>query len=260
MFAALMLLVAACGGDDDDDDSSDEETTATESADNDDEEDEEETEDDEATPENEEDEEDEEDSDDEEDGDDPFAELEEVTDEYEQVDGSVTYTVITDGEESTWTVYTEGDNSRIDFGDDEGAFISITTPEASYTCTEGGGESSCFEGEGGIGANPFAGLFTSFASVEAIEAYAALFSDIDIDTSSEEVAGEDASCYSASGDFEGDAGSVKWCFAGSGLLLLAIYDFESGSTELRATEFSDDVPGGIFDPPYEIVDLGDLGG
>ena len=101
-------------------DSEDGSPTAEATAENDDDED---TDDSEPTP-----------DDDDEDDDDPFAELEEITDEYEQVDGSVTYTVTTDGEESTWTVYTEGDNSRIDFGDEEGAFVSITTPEASYTC------------------------------------------------------------------------------------------------------------------------------
>jgi hypothetical protein len=246
ILAALTLAVAACGGDDDDDSEEDLPTAeATAEGDDDDE-------DEEATP-------DDEDDDSEDSEDDPFAELEEITDEYEQVDGSVTYTVTTDGEENTWTIYSEGDNSRIDFGDDEGEFISITTPEASYTCSESAGEGTCFEGEGGTGGNPFAGLFTSFASVEAIEAYAALFAEIDIERSSEELAGDDAECYAASGDFEGDGGTVKWCFADNGLLLLAQYDLESGSTELRATEFSETVPDGIFEPPYEVTDLGDIG-
>ena len=112
MLAATTLVLAACGGDDDDDDDSEDGSpTAEATAENDDDED---TDDSEPT------------DDDDEDDDDPFAELEEITDEYEQVDGSVTYTVTTDGEESTWTVYTEGD-IRIDFGDEEGAFVSITT-------------------------------------------------------------------------------------------------------------------------------------
>ena len=192
MLAATTLVLAACGGDDDDDDDSEDGSpTAEATAENDDED----TDDSEPTP-----------DDDDEDDDDPFAELEEIADEYEQVDGSVTYTVTTDGEESTWTVYTEGDNSRIDFGDEEGAFVSTTTPEASYTCRERR-EGTCFEGEGGVGGNPFAGLFTSFASVEAIEAYAALFAEIDIERSSEELAGDDAECCAASGDFEGDPDS-----------------------------------------------------
>jgi hypothetical protein len=247
MLAASTLLFAACGGDDDD--SEEDAPTAEATADDDDDDGEDEPQ---PTAEDE-------DDDDGEDEDDPFAELEDITGEYEQIDGTVTYTVTTDGEESSWTIYSEGDNSRIDFGDEEGAFISITTPDASYTCTGSGGEGTCFEGENGLGGNPFEGLFTSFASVEAIEAYAALIADIDIETSSENVADVQASCYAATGDFEGDPGTVKWCFSDSGQLLLAQYDFESGSTELRASEFSESVPDGIFEPPYDVTDLGDLG-
>jgi hypothetical protein len=246
-----LLLAAACGGDDDDDDSGDDNgPTATDQAGDDDDD----GGGDEPTETDQGDGGDDDDGGD--DGDDPLADLEELTGEYESVDGTISYAVTTDGEESTWVIYQEGDNSRIDFGEGEDAFISITTPEASYTCFGTGDGASCIEGEGGVGTNPFAGLFTSFASAEAIEAYAALFADIDVETSNEEIAGVDGSCFSASGDFEGDAGTVKWCFSDDGVLLLALYDFESGSTEMRVTDYSGDVADGVFEPPYEVTDFG----
>jgi hypothetical protein len=168
----------------------------------------------------------------------------------------VTYTFSsTDSEDATWTIYSDGANSRVDFISEDGTFIVITTADASYTCSESGGEGFCFPGESG-GTNPFAGLFTQYGSGEAILAYADAFAGIDLETSSEEIAGVDASCFAASGDFDGDSGSLKWCFSDSGLLLLSSYELSSGTVEMRATEASDDVPDGIFDPPYDVTELG----
>jgi hypothetical protein len=255
LLISALALSAACGGDDDDGGDGDSEATATQSSDNgdggDDSGDDEETP--EATDEGD-------DSGDEES--DSLSDLEELASEYQGADGVVTYTFVSsdDSTTGTWTIYSEGDNSRIDFVDEGGTFISITTPEASYSCTESDGDGFCFEGEGGVGSNPFAGLFTSFASYEAIESYIDVFGgDIDVEDSSEEIAGVDAACFTASGDFDGDSGTVKWCFSDDGLLLLSSYQLDSGDFEMRATSFDSDVPDDAFEPPYEVTDFSDLG-
>jgi hypothetical protein len=134
--------------------------------------------------------------------------------------------------------------------------IYITTPAATYTCTQAGGEGTCFASAGGIGGNPFAGLIASFASYEAISGYLGAFGDTDVETSTENIAGTDASCFEASGDFVDDEGTIKWCFAESGLLLLSSYDLADSPFEMRATDFSDDVPDDAFAPPYEVTELG----
>jgi hypothetical protein len=244
---AALLLAAACGGDDDDDDD-DGGATATEDSGDDTGDD---SGDDGGATETD-------DSGDggDDDGGDAISELEDLAGAGENASGVITYTISSEGtDSSTWTVYTEGDNSRIDFGDDSGAFISITTPEATYTCTEGGGDGVCYAGEGGIGSNPFEGLFTAYGSSDSVFQYLELFTDADVESSSEELAGVDANCYTASGDFTGDAGTIKWCFAENGLLLLSSYDLDSGAFEMRATEFSEDVPDDAFEPPYDVTEI-----
>jgi len=243
-----LLLAAACGGDDDDDGGDDGGATATDDSGDDGGGDD--GDDGGATATD--------DSGDDggDDGGDAISELEDLAGAGDDAEGVITYTFTSEGSEpGTWTVYTQGDNSRIDFGDDEGAFISITTPEASYTCTESAGEGFCYEGEGGIGSNPFEGLFTAYGSSDSVFQYLELFTDADVDSSSEELAGVDANCYTASGDFTGDAGTIKWCFADNGLLLLSSYELDSGTFEMRATEFSEDVPDDAFEPPYDVTEI-----
>lgn len=247
--AALFLVVAsACGGDDDDDDGGDDGgATATESTDGDDSGDDAGDE----TPTD--------GGDDDDDGDAAgiLEDIEDLAGSGENAAGVVTYEIATAGVSGgEWTIYTEGDNSRVDFVTDDGGFITITTPEASYTCTEGDGDGICYAGEGGLGSNPFAGLFTQYGSSEAVFSYLELFADVDVDSSSEEIAGLDANCYTASGDLAGDAGTIKWCFSDNGLLLLSQYDLESGGFEMRATAFSEDVPSDAFEPPFDVLDIG----
>jgi hypothetical protein len=241
-----LILAAACGGDDDDDDGGGDDgntSTATASSENGGEETGQPT-DGGSEPT---------------DGDgDVLSDIEDFASEYENATGAVTYTLSGDelGDSGTWTIYAEGDNSRVDFEVTDGSFISITTPDATYTCTESGGSGFCFEGAGGIGENPFGGLFTAFASYDAVINYLDLFTDVDADSSSEEIAGVDANCYTLDGDFTGDEGTIKWCWSDSGLLLLASYDLDSGLFEMRATEYSEDVPGDAFDPPYDVTSFG----
>jgi hypothetical protein len=238
--AALSLLVAACGGDDDDGGSDtggngdNAEPTATETTD----------------------------AGDDGGGDDGSGDsdgrsaLEKLAASGEQAAGVVTYTIVTEGQpDSTWKVYSDGDKSRFEVVSSDGTFISITTPDASYTCTESGGEGMCFAGEGGIGSNPFAGLFDSYGSLESVANSLDLYGDSNTDSSSESIAGVDAQCYSISGNLTGDAGTIKWCFSENGMLLLSSYDLDTGDFEMRATEFSEDVSDGDFEPPYDLTEI-----
>lgn len=245
MIAALTLVLAACGGDDDDDDSGDDggEPTATESTDG-----------------GDDDSGDDDSGDDDASGGDGRSALEELAASGEDATGVVTYTIVTEGQpDSSWKVYSAGDKSRFDVISDDGNIISITTPEASYSCTESGGEGVCFEGEGDTGSNPFAGLFTAYGSIDAVDNYLGLYGDSNVDTSTEEIAGVDAECYAISGDLTGDEGTIKWCFSENGLLLLSSYDLDSGDFEMKATDFSQDVSDSDFEPPYDVTDIPGLG-
>lgn len=241
LLASLTLVFAACGGDDDDDEDTDEVATETEDAGDD---EEEETED--AT----------EDADEGEDGD-ARTSLEKLAGSGENAVGVVTYTIASEGApESTWKVYSDGESSRVDFGEEGSAFISITTPKASYYCTDiGGGSGACFEGEGSEDTNPFAGLFTQYGTSEAVIDYLDVYGDAEIDQSTQEIAGVEANCYATSGDLTGEAGTAEWCYSNNGLLLLSSYDIAGGAFEMEATEFSEDVPDDAFEPPYEITDI-----
>lgn len=190
------------------------------------------------------------------DGGDTLQDLSDLAANYEGATGVATYTFATDGEEASWVYYFDGENSRVDIQSEDGSFISITTPDASYFCTEADGEGLCFEGEGSEFTNPFLPLFDQYASSDAIFTYLDLFTDVDVDKSSEEIAGVDTDCFTASGDFGTESGTIKWCFSETGVLLLSQYDFEGESFEMRATEFSNEVPGDAFEPPYEVTSFG----
>jgi hypothetical protein len=243
MLAALTLILSACGGDDDDDDGGDDggEPTVTEATDGDNDSGD--------------------DSGDDGGDGDSLSELEKLAGSGEDVPGVVTYQIKSEGQaDSTWKVYSSGDGkSRIDFESEDGVFVTITTPEASYTCTESAGTGMCFEGEGGEGSNPFAGLFGQYGSADSVTNFLDAYGGTDADTSTEEIAGVDAACYSVSGDLTSDEGTAKWCYSDNGLLLLSSYDYSSGDFEMKAIEYSEDVSDGDFEPPYDITDIPDLG-
>jgi hypothetical protein len=191
------------------------------------------------------------------DGGDTLQDLSDLAANYEGATGVATFTFTTDGEEASWTYYFDGDSSRVDIEADDGAFISISTPDASYLCTESDGEGLCFSGDGsGAFTNPFLPLFDQYASSDAIFTYLDLFTDVDVEKSSEDIAGVDTDCFTASGDFGSESGTIKWCFSETGVLLLSQYDLDGSSFEMRATDFSSEVPGDAFEPPYQVTSFG----
>jgi hypothetical protein len=261
--AIFALFFSACGGDDDDDDSN-EPTASADAGDDDNGDNEDETpvvdgdddggDDDSGA--------DDDDGGDGDDGgsDDPFEDLDELAGEFEASTGRVTYeSTDEDGVTSTITIYSDGEGhrTRYDSIDDSGTFSLITTPDATFTCSESEGTGSCLQSEGSdLGG---LGLFGIFSNPQALVAYINAFdtSGVDVDTSTEEIAGTDANCFEWSGEVDGDEGSGKVCFSDSGLLLLGEFDSttDGTSSSMRATDFSDEVSDSDFEPPYEVIQL-----
>lgn len=226
--AALFVVVAsACGGDDDDDDGDGNEPTATESSGG-------AGGGGEETPTN--------------GGDDDDAgDLAALTGDYEDFEGYVKYTASdfsADESLTSMAIYQKGDSSRIDIESSEGLVTIIETPDASYVCSE----NQCLKypagDTGGVG-----DLFTSFVDPDTIEGQ---FGAGDYDVSKEEIAGLEATCFSASNN--------EVCFAEGGLLLrVSVGDDTGGTGALEAVEADTDLPDDAFEPPFDVIDLSNLG-
>ena len=85
---------------------------------------------------------------------------------------------------------------------------------------------------------------------------------VDVNVSEEKIAGVNATCFSASGDLDdttpGDE-SGEVCFAEGGLLLRLTFESAGESGTLEAVEADSEVDESDFEPPFEVVDLSDLG-
>ena len=228
MLAALTLTLAACGGDDDDGGGDDggngtEVPTETEDTGGDD------------------------------GGDDTSApDFGKLSSGWQDVEAKVTYDFITtDGSgttTTTMTYYNSPPNSRTDFEDESGEVTTfIQTEENSYICSP----EQCLATPG-AGVNPFP-FFSSFAP-EALEAYSGI-AGFDTDSGEEEIAGISASCFS----LEQSGTSLKWCFGDDGIMLLNSTKSEDSGFEMRAIEISTDVSDADFEPPYEVIELPDIG-
>ena len=250
--AALFLVVAsACGGDDDDDDGGDNGTATPtrEGADNsDDGGDNEPT----ATRSG---------SDGGGDSSDAAGQLAALAGEYETFEGYVKYEARDFGDAgfSSMAIYQKGDSSRIDIESADGNVILINTPDATYMCAE----NQCTKFPAGDDTGGFADAFAGLIDPSTIESeFGDLGDDVEIDVSSEEIAGVDATCFSATGDLDEDAPgdeSGEVCFTEGGLLLRITFDSAGESGTLEATEADDEVPDSAFEPPFEVIDLSDLG-
>lgn len=250
--AALFLVVAsACGGDDDDDDAGDNGTptptreggdssdngsttkpTATRSGS------------------------------DSGDNSDAAADLAALAGEYERFEGYVKYEAQNFGGDTTLSsmaIYQKGDSSRIDIESADGNVILITTVDATYLCTE----NQCLKSPAGEDTGGVADAFAGFFDPGAIEdKFGGLGDDVDINVSSENIAGVDATCYSASGDLDdttpgNESGEV--CFAEGGLLLRITFESAGESGTFEAVEADNDIPDSAFEPPFEVIDLTNVG-
>ncbi|MEX2238895.1 MAG: hypothetical protein WEB00_15325 [Dehalococcoidia bacterium] len=158
------------------------------------------------------------------------------------------------------TLTSDAGNLRLDFTSDDGDGTVIITGEASYFCAEGlsGGDDACFEFPGGEDLDqsgiPFADIFGDLLTGGTAEGISIE------DADDQEVAGEQASCFTLTQqDIEGEA---LVCFADNGIPVLVDGSGEGQEFHLEATDISEDVADDAFEPPYPIeqFDFGDLGG
>jgi len=250
-FLLLVALLAgavffACGGDDDDEDDggNGSEPTAAETTENGDG-----------------------DGDEDADGDsgDTSEELSDLAEQFGIVEVRVSYTFSTSGAgeafDGTMTFYSRPPDSwRMDLSSADGEFTMINTGGVSYLCSEEGGQGSCFESPLTEAISvPFFNLFADPAQFETL--IDEELSGADVDRSEREIAGQDAICYSASGTVDGETGEGEYCFREDGVLLFLQGSGDgTGSIMMEATEVSDTVEDSDLEPPYEILDLGDVPG
>ncbi|MCH8950440.1 MAG: hypothetical protein IIB87_08695 [Chloroflexi bacterium] len=166
--------------------------------------------------------------------------------------------------DGTMTLYWKPpDTQRIDLSMSTGDVTLITTATASYMCTSAAGTGQCLEMPLDDSLAPdFFGIFTDPASF--IDEIDATLGDVDIDRSSRTIAGQNAICFSMSGTIGGETGAAEYCFRDDGVLLLlrATGGPETeggGEFFLEAISVEDSVSDSDLEPPYEVVDLGDLG-
>jgi len=189
-------------------------------------------------------------------GGDGASDLSALAGEYGDFTGVVKYeTSGFDGDAFTsMTIYRDAGRSRVDYEGADGSGSFITTEEGSFACAE----NQCIKFAAGQGVDPTA-AFAAFLSAESIEAsYGDIPEGVDVEESSEEIAGVDATCYSYAGDLdETEAGdeSGEICFAESGLLLRLKFTGASGGGMFEAVEASEDVSEADFEPPFPVTEL-----
>jgi hypothetical protein len=244
LFAALSLIAfVACGGDDDDDATTAPTGTSQSNVGGD---------DGDATPTDAPDNGDDGGDDNGDGGDDLLSQLEQYGGEIDQITGTFIYTNPDDsGDATTITYYNDPPRARWD--QDTTSFI--TNGSETYVCDSS--DETCIQydaatGEAFIGAF---GLLFSSTYVNALVA-GARAAGIDVETSSETIAGIDANCFS--GESEGE--SYKFCFSDEGLLLLEEFGGGEGGFRLEATSVSSDVSDADFEPPYPVMTLPALPG
>jgi outer membrane lipoprotein-sorting protein len=246
--AALFLVVAsACGGDDDDDDGGDNGgATATESTDGGDD-----GGDETPTATND-------DSGDDSSDEDIFSQLDDLTNELDSVTGQISYDITdADGSVSSMTFYAKPPNSRFDTTDGTTTSIIIYTPDSTYVCDSDTETCLATPSSGDTGA---LGLAGAFLGSDVLSAYVAVAeaAGADVNKSDESINGIDATCFSWD-DTSTDIGKGKFCFNDAGVMIYQETTDDSGTSKLEATDYSGDVSDSVFDPPYEVTDLSDLG-
>lgn len=186
--------------------------------------------------------------------------LMQLAQEFGGAEVKVDYNISTTGTDQDFsgsmTIYQKPPDSwRMDLSvPDQGNVTFISSGGTSYMCADQGGEGACFSSaiDQSIG-GPFLTLFNDPADFE--NEINSAFGGANVDKSSRQIAGQDATCFSASDD----QGQAEYCFRDDGVLLLA---HASGSTFGADGEFSleatnvGSVSDSDFEPIYDVMDLG----
>ena len=170
------------------------------------------------------------------------------------VKATFTYAMIdTDTTGSTMTLYWAPPKVRIDtFDETEGTnMIVISTPDKTYGCSQEGGQCLAYPPSSDV---VNIDSFLTFLDPAAIEAeLSGLTGNVQIASSSEKVAGNDAICVSAEGNIGEQLSFIKFCFASNGLRLYQSWADAAGTSEwtLQATDIGT-VSDSDFEPPYPV--------
>ena len=189
--------------------------------------------------------------------------LKDLSEEWAKTSAKATYDITsktsTGVTETIVILYWAPPKVRVDLSDVAGGTNSqtsdIATPDKTYSCSqEGGGQCLAYPPSSNVlDALPFLSAFDP----GTIEAALSQPSDtLKIESSNEEIAGNDASCVSANGVIAGQEGSAKWCFGSNGLLLFESSSDAAGTSEftLQATDVGK-VSDSDFDPPYPVTEV-----
>ncbi|MDO8615016.1 MAG: hypothetical protein Q7T33_04685 [Dehalococcoidia bacterium] len=158
--------------------------------------------------------------------------------------------------ETTMTFYSRPPDSRVDYETASvGKSIFIDAGGKSYICSDIAGQGQCLASpsEGSFGsALPF---FGDLASPDSIDSALAGTAGVTIDKFEDKIAGQDASCFKASGTFAANQGESSWCFADDGLLLSSEFKGVGGAGDfsMKATEVSRNVSDDDFKPPFDVA-------
>lgn len=195
------------------------------------------------------------------DGGDPASQLEDLAGAFATNDVKIAYNFSSSSAgtvtEGSMTLYWKPpDASRVDFATgDSGNVTFISQGDTPYICSPE--EETCIESPGGAGLPlPFLSFLTDPDGLSSLVGQDIL--GVDIDQSSETIAGQDATCFSGSSDAAGGA-TFEYCFSDDGVLLrLSAGDGTGGDFSLEATSVEGTVSDEDVQPPYPVTDIGDL--
>jgi len=178
----------------------------------------------------------------------------------EGVTANVTYSVTTetngDSFVGEWVLVQRPPDSRIEIAGTEAGeefrTIIINVGGESYLCTSVAGEESCLAAGS---AETEAGAATLNPLFDAPREIAEGVSDAGItDTSSDKIAGLDATCFTVSGGLA-SLGDGEICFSDDGLLLRMQSDVAGATSLIEATSVDMNVTDADFEPPYDVLEL-----
>ena len=161
----------------------------------------------------------------------------------------------------TMTLYSKPPDAwRMDIGTPDGDITMINNGDVTYMCTSAAGEELCIEAP--LSDTLDIPFFSIFTDPDGFDDLIGASPGVDVNRSSREIAGQDATCFGVSASVDNGQGEAEYCFRDDGVLLLlrasGSADDGGGEFSLEATSVSDSVSDEDFEPIYEVLDIGDL--
>ena len=150
------------------------------------------------------------------------------------------------------------DRWRMDITSPEGDISMIFDGESTLLCASEGGVGTCLAAPlDDALAVPFLNIFTDPGEFNNLVEESL---GVDVSRSNREIAGQDANCFSFSGGIDDTSGAGEYCFRDDGVLLLLRAEGLDGGDDftMEATDVRDSVSDSDLEPPFEVLDLGDL--